>query len=141
VAGRQGAGTSLSSGAILLRQGRLRAAALGLCVWWGLILLQVLLAGRRWIEPAALVLTLGAASVLLSRRGPIRPARLRALEFAIFALIVAVLAARRELSDGLDPPRTPCREGDDRPEGELLQVLCCVLGPDHNRLKKLRSVM
>ena len=39
-----------------------------------------------------MVLTLGAASVLLSRRGPIRPARLRALEFAIFALIAAALA-------------------------------------------------
>lgn len=88
----EGAGTSLSPGAILLRQSRLRAAALGLSVWWSLILLQVLLAGRRWIEPAAVVLTLGAASVLLSRRGPIRPARLRALEFAIFALIAAALA-------------------------------------------------
>ena len=77
---------------ILLRQRRLRAAALGLTVWWGLILLQVLLAGRRWIEPAALVLTLVVASSLLSRRRPIRPALLRALEFAIFALIAAALA-------------------------------------------------
>ena len=65
---REEIGTTVSPGAILLRQRRLRAAALGLTVWWGLILLQVLLAGRRWIEPAALVLTLGAASVLLSRR-------------------------------------------------------------------------
>ena len=69
VAVREGTGTSLSTGAILLRQSRLRAAALGLFVWWGLILLQVLLAGRTWIEPAAVVLTLGAASVLLSRAG------------------------------------------------------------------------
>jgi len=88
----EGAGTSLSPGAILLRQSRLRAAALGLSVWWGLILLQVLLADRTWVVPAAVVLALGAASVLLSRRGPISPARLRALEFAIFALIAAALA-------------------------------------------------
>ena len=92
VAGREGTGTSLSTAAILLRQSRLRAAALGLSVWWGLILLQVLLAGRTWGVPAAVVLALGAASVLLSRRGPIRPALLRALEFAIFALIAAALA-------------------------------------------------
>ena len=68
------------------------AAALGLTVWWGLILLQVLLARRGRIEPAALVLTLVAAFSLLSRRRPIRPTLLRALEFAIFALIVWVLA-------------------------------------------------
>ena len=67
-------------------------AALGLSVWWGLFLLQVLLAGRTWGVPAAVVLALGAAAVLLSRGGPIRPALLRALEFAIFALIAAALA-------------------------------------------------
>ncbi len=88
----EGAGTSLSPGAIHLRQSRLRAAALGLSVWWCLILLQVLLVGRGWIIPAAVVLALGAACVQLSRRRPIRPALLRALEFAIFALIAAALA-------------------------------------------------
>jgi hypothetical protein len=80
------------TGTILLRQSRLRAAAMGLSVWWGLILLQILLAGRSWGVPAAVVLALGAASLLLSRRGPISPARLRALEFAIFALIALALA-------------------------------------------------
>jgi serine/threonine-protein kinase len=89
---RERAGTSLSIGAILLRQSRLRAAALGLSVWWALILVQVLLVGRTWGVPAAVVLTLGAASVLLSRRGPISPALSPALEFAIFALIAAALA-------------------------------------------------
>ena len=69
VAVREAAGTSLSTGAILLRQSRLRAAALGLFVWWALILLQVLLADRTWVVPAAVVLALGAASVLLSRAG------------------------------------------------------------------------
>ncbi len=92
VAVGEGAETSLSPGTILLRQSRLRAAALGLSVWWCLILLQVLLVGRGWIMPAAVVLALGAACVQLSRRRPIRPALLRALEFAIFALIAAALA-------------------------------------------------
>jgi serine/threonine-protein kinase len=52
---------------------------------------------------------LGAACVLLSRRGPISPARLRALEFAIFALIAAALAyfQWRSLSDAITRDDAP----------------------------------
>lgn len=87
-----GAGLGPTYGATRFRQRRLSAAALGLAVWWALILLQVMLAGPGWPAPAAMVLALGSLAAWLSWGPPIGPAGLRALEFALFGLVAGAFA-------------------------------------------------
>ncbi len=83
---------ALSRAGNRIRQSRLRAAALGLAAWWGLISVQSLFVGPGGLVPLVLTLALATAAGWLSRHGPIPPARLRALELAVFGVCAAAFS-------------------------------------------------
>ena len=103
------AGPSLSSVTNRLRQGRLRAAALYLSLWWCVILFGIVASARPlWPLPAVVAVSLGIASALPSRRWPISSVGLRLAEFAIFGLVAAAFVVlqqhfMREGAVGEDP--------------------------------------
>jgi serine/threonine-protein kinase len=83
----------LTSETNLLRQSRLRAAALFLTACAVVLVVWSLLAGKDlWPLHTTVGICLAVACALLSRREPLRPFPLRALEFTIFGLMVAGLA-------------------------------------------------
>lgn len=88
-----GGARSFGSETNLLRQGRLRAAALFLTACAVLFVVWGLLTGNDlWPLHTLMGIGLGGACAILSKRQPIGPVQLRALEFTIFGLMVAGLA-------------------------------------------------
>jgi serine/threonine-protein kinase len=84
---------SLAAASCRLRQVRLRAAAAGLAAWSAVVLVRMVAAGRSPARPAALVVVLAGAALLLSRRATLKAPPLRAAEFALFGLVGAAFSA------------------------------------------------
>jgi serine/threonine-protein kinase len=88
-----GGARSLASETNLLRQSRLRAGALFLMACAAVLVVWSLLADNDlWPLHTVMGICLGVGCAILSRRQPVGPFPLRALEFTIFGLTVAGLA-------------------------------------------------
>src|SRR5262249_46072483 len=88
-----GGARSLASETNLLRQSRLRAAALFLTATAAVLVVWSLLTGNDlWPLHATVGICLGVTCAVLSRREPVAPFPLRLLELTIFGLMVADLA-------------------------------------------------
>ena len=76
-----------------LRQGRLRAAASYLSVWWSIITIQSLLTGLPSVLSLCMVMALGGAYIHLSIRPRIASWGLKLIESGIFGLMAAAFIA------------------------------------------------